>query len=405
MKTLAIVMAGGAGERLRPLTQNRAKPAVPFGGKYRLIDFTLSNCINSGIRSIFVLTQYKSASLNRHLHEGWNLSASALGDYVYTVPAQQKLGLNWYRGTADAVRQNLDLIDAGELHDILILSGDHVYKMDYAQMLRYHVEKQSSLTISVLNVKMEEAVGKLGVLEVDSRGSVISFEEKPESPKTRRDAPGYVFASMGIYVFNTEALLEELKGNAEDFGKEVIPAMIARGRKIVVYPYEQENCIGQCLIRVRGGEVQRVEIERSDDSAYWRDVGNIDSYFEASMDLLGENPLFDLHGPNWPIRTTQKVLPPSKCIDGSQCGCLVADGSVVMGSRVDSSILFPEVIVGRDSIVESSVLFNNVLVGPGVKIRRAIIDKDVVIHPEAMLGYDHEADTIRGCTVSPGGVV
>lgn len=405
-KTLAIVMAGGAGERLRPLTEERAKPAVPFGGKFRLIDFTLSNCVNSGIRQIFVLTQYKSASLNRHLQEGWGISSAGLGEYVYTMPAQQKLGADWYGGTADAVRQNLDLIQGKDLQHILILSGDHVYKMDYSQMHSHHVKNSSSLTISVLTVTKEEAAGKLGVLEVNREGRVISFEEKPLQPKVRSDMSGKVFASMGVYIFSVPALMEALQGGEKDFGKEVIPSMIRKGRDIFVFQYEEENSIKDCLIQVKKRRVEKVFVKRTDDSSYWRDVGTIDSYFASSMDLLGATPMFNLYTETWPIRTLQRPLPPSKCtLGGSTCGSLISDGCLVKGGTVDSSVLSPAVIVEQDAVIESSIIFDKVIIGDGARIKRAIIDKDVIVQPGASLGYDHEADLKKGCTVSEGGVV
>jgi glucose-1-phosphate adenylyltransferase len=405
-KTLAIVMAGGVGERLRPLTRDRAKPAVPFGGKYRLIDFTLSNCINSKIRHVFVLTQYKSASLNMHLQEGWGISSSGLGEYVYTMPAQQKLGSDWYGGTADAVRQNLDLIRGKDIRRILVLSGDHVYKMDYSQMLNYHLRKGSSLTVSTVSVPKGEAAGRLGVLEADSSGRVLGFEEKPLWPKERVDAPGYALVSMGVYIFSVEALLEALTGGEKDFGKEVIPAMINKGREIHIYPYESENRVADCAVQTKGNTVKKVVVKRGEDSSYWRDVGTIDTYFQASMDLLGERPLFNLYSENWPIRTHQQPLPPSKCVlGGSTCGSIVSDGCIIKAASVESSVLSPEVMVERDARVEHSVIFDRVRIGPGARIRRAIIDKEVTVQPGASLGYDPEADEKRGCTVSETGIV
>jgi glucose-1-phosphate adenylyltransferase len=397
-------MAGGAGERLRPLTDDRAKPAVPFGGKFRLIDFTLSNCINSGIRQIFVLTQYKSASLNRHLQEGWGISSSRLGEYIYPMPAQQKIGLDWYRGTADAVRQNLDLVRNKNVRHILVLSGDHVYKMDYSLMLNYHRKKDSSLTISAISVPKVEAAERLGVLEVDSDGRLTGFEEKPAYPKTRIDAPDLCFASMGVYIFTVEVLLEALAGGEEDFGNEVIPAMIKKKQDIYIYPYESENKIPDWVVRTTDRTIKKISIAKGKDSSYWRDVGNIESYFQASMDLLGKDPSFNIYAENWPIRTLQESFPPSKCIGGRTCGSIVSDGCLIKEASAESSILSPGVILEHDATVENSVIFDRALIGPGARIRRTIIDKDVVVEPGATLGYDREADRKNGCTVSESGI-
>jgi glucose-1-phosphate adenylyltransferase len=397
-------MAGGSGERLRPLTDSRAKPAVPFGGKFRLIDFTLSNCINSGIRQIFVLTQYKSASLNRHLQEGWGISSSRLGEYIYPMPAQQKLGSDWYRGTADAVRQNLDLVRNKNVRHILVLSGDHVYKMDYSLMLAYHRKKNSSLTVSAVSVPRDEAAGRLGVLEVDSGARLIGFEEKPMRPKTRSDAPGLVFASMGVYIFTIEVLLEALAGGEEDFGTEIIPAMIKKKQEIYVYPFESENKIPDWVIRTTKKTVKKISMPKSKDSSYWRDVGTIESYFQSSMDLLGKDPPFNLYAESWPIRTQQESFPPSKCIGGHTCGSIISDGCLIKEASAESSVLSPRIIIERGARIENSVIFDRALIGPGARIRRTIVDKDVVIQPGATLGYDEEADRKNGCTISESGI-
>jgi len=405
-KLETIVMAGGIGERLQPLTLGRAKPAVPFGGKYRLIDFTLSNCVNSGLRKIFVLTQYRSGSLNVHVQEGWGISSSGLGEYIYTVPAQQKHGADWYRGTADAVRQNMDLITRREIENILVLSGDHVYKMDYRQMLAYHKKKDAGLTISGIRVKKEQAASKLGVLAVDRNLRLIRFEEKPANPKTIPDSPEQVLASMGVYVFKMNALREALQGTEDDFGKEVIPRMTAKGYKVFVYDYENENKIEDFVIEVKEGRRNKVLVHRTRDSAYWRDVGDIDSYYEASMDLVGVDPLFNLYGEKWPLRSYQKPRPPTKCVLGGRIpDSLVSDGCIISGGGVGGSILSPGVVVESGALVENSIIFDDVIVEPGARVRRAIVDKESRIHAGASLGYDHEADKRRGCTVSPSGVV
>jgi len=405
-KLQTIVMAGGIGERLQPLTQGRAKPAVPFGGKYRLIDFTLSNCVNSGLRRIFVLTQYRSGSLNVHVQEGWGISSSGLGEYIYTVPAQQKHGADWYRGTADAVRQNMDLIVRREIENILILSGDHVYKMDYRQMLAYHKKKDAGLTISGIRVNKEQAASKLGVLAVDRNLRLVKFEEKPADPKTIPNSPDQVLASMGVYIFRMSALREALQGTEDDFGKEVIPRMTAKGYKVFVYDYENENRIEDFVIEVQEGRRNKVLVHRTRDSAYWRDVGDIDSYYEASMDLVGVDPLFNLYGEKWPMRSYQKPRPPTKCVLGGRIpDSLVSDGCIISGGGVGGSILSPGVVVENAALVENSIIFDDVIVEPGARVRRAIVDKESRIHAGATIGYDHEADKRRGCTVSPLGVV
>ena len=405
-KTLAIVMAGGAGERLQPLTKDRTKAAVPFGGKFRLIDFTLSNCVNSGIRQIFVLTQYRSTSLHRHIQEGWGISSSGLGDFIYCVPAQQKLGTDWYRGTADAVRQNLDLVRRHDTEHLLILSGDHIYKMNYAQMISYHKTKGADITIPAIRVKIDEAVGRLGVIEIDSGHRVVGFEEKPLQPKPIPDAPEYALASMGIYLFNADAAIEALRGNEDDFGQNIIPGLVAGSCRVFVYDYEKENRIEDFVIEVREGIRKRVLVERTRDSGYWRDVGTIESYYEASMDLVGVDPLFNLYGQKWPFRTFQRPLPPSKSVLGGQTTeSIVSDGCIISGATVWSSILSPGVIVERDALVEKSIVFDDVIIEPGARIRRAIVDKEVRIEAGASIGYDMEADKRRGCTVSDAGIV
>lgn len=403
---ITIIMAGGAGERLQSLTQERTKPAVPFGGKFRLIDFTLSNCVNSGLRQIFVLTQYRSTSLIRHIQEGWDISSSRLGDYIYCVPAQQKVGPEWYRGTADAVRQNLDLAKGKGIEHVLILSGDHVYKMNYFQMLTYHKMKDADLTISASRSKREEAAGTLGVVEVDPEYRMISFEEKPAEPKTIPDAPDYVLASMGVYIFKVGALIEILQGQQDDFGRDVIPGIVGNGFNVFVYDYEKQNKIEDFVVEIRQGKRRKILVERTRDSSYWKDVGSIDSYYQASMDLVGIDPLFNLYGERWPIRTYQRPLPPSKCvIGGITSESIVCDGCIISGGRVWRSILSPSVIVERDALVEESVILDDVVIEANARIRRVIIDKEAVIEAGASIGYDPEADKRRGCTISDAGIV
>ena len=399
-------MAGDTGERLQPLTRDRAKPALPFGGKYRLIDFALSNCINSGLRKIFVLTQCRSGSLNVHVQEGWGISSSGLGEYIYTVPAQQKHGADWYRGTADAVRQNMDLITRREIDHILILSGDHVYKMDYRQMLAYHKRKDAGLTISGIRVKKEQAASKLGILAVDRNLKLVKFEEKPAKPRTVPDSPDHVLASMGVYIFKMSALRESLQGTEEDFGKEVIPRMMAKGHKVFVYDYENENRIEDFVVEVKDGKRNKVLVNGTRDSSYWRDVGDIDSYYEASMDLVGVDPLFNLYGEKWLFRTHQKPRPPTKCVLGGRIpDSLVSDGCIISDGGVGGSILSPGVVVENGALVEGSIVLDDVIIEPGARVRRAIVDKESRIQAGASIGYDHEADKRRGCTVSESGVV
>lgn len=403
---MAIIMAGGVGERLKPLTKARAKPAVPFGGKFRLIDFTLSNCINSGIRQMYVLTQYRSESLLRHIQEGWAISSSGLGDYCYPVPAQQKVGMDWYHGTADAVRQNLDLINGKDIDHILVLSGDHVYKMNYLQMLAYHKMKNAALSVAAVRVIKDKAAYMLGVLEVNKDYDMIGFEEKPERPKTMVGTPGYVLASMGVYLFKVSALREALQGPEEDFGREVIPSMLGKGYDIFVYDYEKENRIEDFIIEVKEGKRKKILTDRTRDSSYWKDVGTIESYYESSMDLVGVDPVFNLYGERWPFRTYQRPLPPTKYVlGGSSPESMVCDGCIISGGTVWRSILSPGVIVERDSVVEESIIFDDVIIEPDVRIKRAIIDKQVRVQAGSSVGHDTAADKRKGCTISDSGIV
>lgn len=403
---LTMIMAGGYGDRLQPLTRDRSKAAVPFGGKFRIIDFALSNCINSGARNIFVLTQYRSESLHRHIQEAWGISSARLGDYIYCVPPQHKLGADWYSGTADAVRQNLDLIESRNVDTVLLLSGDHIYKMNYQKMVRYHREKNAHITISALRVRREEAAGQLGVIEIDSDRRMVGFEEKPAQPKPLPDAPDYCLASMGVYAFGSDTLVASLNAHETDFGKEIIPRLMRSGANIYIYDYEVQNQISDNIIEVVDGKRRRVLVERTRDSSFWRDVGTIDSYFEASMELLGIDPLFSLYGERWPIRTFMRWLPPSKfTLGGMTFDSLVSDGCIVSGGVVRSSILSPGVVVERGAMVSNSVVFDDAIIEPGARINRAIVDKLCVVQTGATLGYNLDADRARGFHVSPGGVV
>ena len=405
-KVLALVMAGGAGERLQPMTRERSKSAVPFGGKYRIIDFALSNCLNSGLRQIYVLTQYRSGSLHKHIQDGWGISVSGLGDFIYCVPAQQKRGADWYRGTADAIRQNLDLVRGKDIESVLILSGDHLYKMNYLQMVAYHRMKNADITTSAIRVRKEQAARTLGVLEVDRTYRMIGFEEKPTQPKTIADAPEHVLASMGIYIFEVATLIKALKQPGDDFGRDVVPRMIGEGRKVFAYDYEKENRIEDFVVEVKEGRRQKILVDRIRDSSYWKDVGTIDSYYEANMDLVGVDPLFNLYGERWPLRTYQRPLPPTKVVlGGSTPDSIVCEGCIVSGGTVRKSILSPGVVVERDAVVEESIVFDDVNIEPGARIRRAIIDKEARIQSGASVGHDLEADKTRGCTISDTGIV
>jgi glucose-1-phosphate adenylyltransferase len=405
-RLLTVVLAGGEGKRLLPLTKTRSKSAVPFGGKYRIIDFTLSNCINSGLRKIFVLTQYRSSSLARHVQEGWGISSSGLDEFIYCVPAQQKTGIDWYRGTADALRQNLDLIIGRDVDNILILSGDHIYKMDYRQIFKFHKERNADLTISAVRVNKDNAAGALGVVEADESWRMVRFEEKPVNPKTMENDPEHSLVSMGIYIFKTDTLIDVLKREEADFGKDVIPYMVTKKSNICIYDYENENKITDYIIEVNDGIRQKTLVHKTRDSSYWKDVGSIESYYEASMDLIGIDPSFNLYGEKWPFRTYHKNLPPSKIILGGNAQeSLLSDGCIISGGRIWRSILSPSVVVERDAVIDESIIFDSVSIEPGARIKRAIIDRNVIIRANCHVGYDLEADVQRGCTISPTGIV
>ncbi|MFC1870261.1 glucose-1-phosphate adenylyltransferase [Chloroflexota bacterium] len=405
-RVLTIILAGGAGERLQPLTGVRSKPAVPFAGKFRLIDFPLSNCINSGVRQIYILVQYRSWSLQRHIQEAWGISVSRLGDYIYCVPAQQKIGTDWYRGTADAVRQNLDLLLGKDFEDVLILSGDHVYKMDYAQLLGYHKKLNAGVTISAIKVAKEEAAGSLGVFEVDENHKLIGFEEKPAQPKTIPNDPEHSLGSMGIYVFKSDVLMKALREEGDDFGKNIIPTMVSKKYDLAVYDFIENNRIDDFVIHVEDGRRKKLLVERTRDSCYWKDVGSLDAYYEASMDLVSVEPSFNLYGEKWLFRTYERSLPPTKCIIGGRAlESMVSDGCIISGGLVQRSILSPGVVVERDALVEDSVILDDVIIEPGARIRRAIVDKEAIIRAGTSVGYDLESDIRRGCTISDKDVV
>jgi glucose-1-phosphate adenylyltransferase len=412
--TLAFVMAGGRGERLMPLTEDRTKPAVPFGGIYRLIDFTLSNCVNSQIYKIIVLPQYKSQSLNDHLEAGWNIFSLKMGHFLKTVPPQQRTGLDWYRGTADSIRQNLYLIERHRPRHILILSGDHIYKMDYGLFLRYHQEKEADVTISLLEVDAGLA-DQVGVAEVDENFRIQNFREKPkENVKPIPGDPNHILASMGIYLFRAEMLLDLLKsGTEDDFGRDIIPKLVGN-KRVYAYPYGQFNRIEDYIyVTLEDGEREPRLAARTRDSSYWRDVGTLDAYWNANMDLTGVDPYFSLYGHRWPIHTHQILAPPAKFIFNSErpesfrvgkaLDSLVAPGCIVSGI-VRNSVLSYNVVVRSWTTVDESVILDNVVVGRGSKVKKAIIDKHNAIPPDTEIGYNPKEDQKR-FTVTPRGIV
>lgn len=411
---LAFVMAGGRGERLMPLTQDRTKPAVPFGGIYRLIDLPLSNCINSQVYKIIILPQYKSQSLHDHLEDGWNIFNQKLGHFLRIVPPQQRTGLDWYRGTADSIRQNLYLIERYRPSHVLILSGDHIYKMDYSLFASYHQEREADVTISLLEVGTELA-HQFGVAEVDEEFRILGFQEKPrETPKTIPGDSSHVLASMGIYLFRTETLVEVLtSGNEVDFGRDIIPNLL-NSHRIYAYPYRQQNKIEDYIYVTMPDGERHLRLEpHTRDSAYWRDVGDLDAYWNANMDLTGVEPYFNLYGQRWPLHTYQTAAPPAKFVfatersDGFRVGkaldSLVAPGCIVSGI-VRNSVLSPNVVVRSWAQIDESVIMDRVVVGRHCKIKKTIIDKHNIIPPKTTIGYNPSEDRKR-FTVTPRGIV
>ena len=392
MKVLAVILAGGRGERLYPLTRDRAKPAVPFGGIYRIIDFTLSNCINSDIRHIYALTQYKSTSLHRHIQLGWSILASPLGEFIEVIPAQQRIDDQWYQGTADAIYQNFYTLQEERPDVVLILSGDHIYKMDYRKMIAFHLEKKAELTVAA--IRMDRKLSKeFGVIEIDPNWRITGFQEKPEEPRTVPGDPEGILASMGVYVFNTEILVRRLIEDARsdsdhDFGKNIIPMMI---RKDPVFAFD--FALGD-----QGG------------AGYWRDVGTIEAYFDATMDLISVTPQFNLYDPQWPILTYQPPYPPAKTVHaeesrvGTAINSILSNGCIISGGSVRRSVLSPRVRVHSFAEVEDSILFEGVDIGRSAKIRRIIVDKDVHI-PEGMTIGTHLDEDTKRFTVTDSGIV
>jgi len=393
--TFAIVLAGGRGSRLYELTDWRAKPALYFGGKYRIIDFPLSNCINSGIRRVGVLTQYKAHSLVRHLVRGWSHFKKELGEYVEILPASQRYSADWYQGTADAVYQNLDIIRAERPKYVLILAGDHIYKMDYGSMLVDHVERQADMTVSCLEVPIAEAARSFGVMQVNEHSRVIGFAEKPEHPQPLPDNPALCLASMGNYIFNTDFLFEQLSrdaitpGSSHDFGKDIIPEIIGKYR-VNAFPFRDE---------------------RTGRGAYWRDVGTLDSFWQANMELVETTPPLNFYDSTWPIWTYQEQLPPAKFVfdepkrRGQAVDSMISGGCIISGATVRRSVLFSKVHIHSYALIEQSVILPEVDIGGGSRIRRAIIDRGCDIAPGSVIGYDHDQDRANGFRVTPSGIV
>lgn len=401
--TLTIILAGGQGERLYPLTKDRSKPAVPFGGIYRIIDFTLSNCLNSDLLRILVLTQYKSHSLDRHLRHAWHIFNPDLGEFLDTLPPQHRMGNRWYEGTADAIYQNLFFLEDERPAHVVILSGDHIYKMDYSEMLEAHLARKADLTVAVVEMEVSKAAGQFGVLQVDRDERIIGFEEKPASPKADSEREEFCLVNMGVYIFETAALVRNVvedarKPTQHDFGRNIIPAMVSNYR-VFAFRFVDRN---------------------KKETKYWRDIGTLDSYYEASMDLVQVEPLFNLYDREWPIRTYPAFEPPAKMVFagegpddavgegprriGVALDSLVSNGVIISGGRVERSILSSGVRINSFAHVEDSILFNQVDVGRHSRIRRAIIDKEVRLPPQTIIGYDLQADA-RNYTVTTGGIV
>ncbi len=396
---VAVVLAGGKGSRLEPLTRDRAKPAVPFGGAYRIIDFSLSNCLNSGLRKMLVLTQYKAMSLDRHIHLGWRrFFCRELGEFIDVVPPQQRIDEHWYQGTADAVYQNIYTIEKERPDYVVILAGDHIYKMNYRAMVDYHVANEADLTIGALRVD-RDAAKAFGVMQIDESQRIVGFEEKSPEPKEIPGDPGHCLASMGIYVFTARFLFEQLcqdatrRNSTHDFGRDLIPSIID-SQRVFAFPFQDEN---------------------RKEAAYWRDVGTTDAYFEANMDLISVDPLLNMYDEHWPIRTYQANLPPPKFVFAAEEGgqqrvgraldSIVCHGTIVSGGQLERCVVGPRGRINSFSHVSDSILFEGVDIGRHANIRRAIIDKGVHI-PEGMrVGFDPEEDRHNGFHVSPGGIV
>lgn len=395
-KIFTMILAGGKGERLHPLTEYRAKPAVPFGGKYRIIDATLSNCFNSGLRKIAVLIQYKSWSLDRHIRTAWSILSPEVGEFVASIPPQQRISEDWYRGTADAVYQNMFLLDNERSEYLLVLAGDHIYKMNYAEMFEYLITKQADTVVGAIEFPIAEA-GRFGVIGCDDDFRIRRFDEKPTSPVPMPGDPTQALVSMGIYLFKTDFLRKYLLADAQagtvhDFGQNIIPQMIQQGR-VFAFKFHDKN--------------QKA-------AKYWRDIGTLDAYWEANMDLVAVDPLFNLYDQDWPLRTSQGQYPPAKFVfaqdyPGGRMGValdsMVSGGCIISGARVQNSVLAPDVHVQDHSEIRDSVVMEHVRIGPQCKIRRAIIDKDVVIPAKTEIGYNLDLDRTRFHVTESGLVV
>lgn len=394
-KVLAMIMAGGKGERLYPLTRDRAKPAVPFGGTHRIIDFTISNCVNSNLRKIYILAQYKSLSLDRHIQRAWNFLSSRVGEFVYIIHAQQRINENWYKGTADAIYQNFYSLQQEHPDLVLVLSGDHIYKMDYRPMIEAHLKKKADLTIATYEVPASES-RHFGVLQIDKTRRIKGFKEKPARPKTIPGKPDRILVNMGVYIFNTDVLVKRLIENARradsehDFGKNIVPSMLKGDR---VFAYSHTDAKGS--------------------PAYWKDVGTIEAYYDASLDLLSDNTGIDLYDKDWPIYTYEKQAPPARItgfeqrddmLYGMAANSMISKGCRISGAHISNSILSPNVTVGKYSTVQGSVVLDNVIIGRDCKIKNAIIDKEVVIPDNTEIGYNLQRDA-HSFTVTDSGLV
>ena len=393
-KIFTIILAGGQGERLYPLTKDRAKPAVPFGGIYRIIDFTLSNCLNSGLRKIVVLTQYKSFSLDKHLRLGWNIFNNELNEYIEQIPPQQRISDQWYQGTADAVYQNIYTLEKEQPEMVLILSGDHIYKMDYRNMARFHLENKADLTIACMEVPVNEGK-RYGVIKTDEENRIVGFHEKPSEPIPSPNNPEVTLVSMGIYLFNTTTLVKAIIDDAKqdtnhDFGKNIIPEMI-HSKRVYAYPFADGT---------------------NNNLNYWRDIGTLDAYWEANMDLVQESPEFNLYDKDWPIRTHQEQNPPAKTTFKKTLpeertdmilNSIVSGGCIISGAKVEGCILSPDVRVDTNSEIYDSIIMESVRIGENVKIRKAIIDKSVNIPDYMSIGYNREEDS-KHFTVTDSGI-
>ncbi len=392
---LTIILAGGQGERLYPLTKDRAKPAVPFGGIYRIIDFTLSNCLNSGLRKIVVLTQYKSFSLDRHLRLAWNIFNNELNEYIEQIPPQQRISDQWYQGTADAVYQNIYTLEKEQPEMVLILSGDHIYKMDYRKMIHFHQEKNADLTIACMDVPLDEGK-RFGIIQTNEDDRIVEFHEKPSVPIPSPNNPDVTFASMGIYLFNTRTLVKAIIDDAKqdtnhDFGKNIIPDMIPSNR-VFAYPFTDKN---------------------KDGLNYWRDIGTLDAYWKANMDLVQVSPEFNIYDKDWPIRTYKAQYPPVKTVFNKDLpderanmilNTIVSEGCIIHGAKVEGCVLSPDVIVGSHSEIYDSIIMDSVRIGENVKIRKAIIDKSVDIPDNMKIGFDRDEDS-KHFTLTDSGIV